>query len=702
MRHLTRAIAAALLLAPFAAMGDDNLDLDIEVIARRLNEARSSIQPSLGATTYRFDRQQLDGVAQGADAPLNQVLLRAPGVAEDSFGQVHIRNEHANVQYRLDGVQLPEGLAVFGQVLESRFARSMTLITGALPAQYGFRQAGVVDITTKSGITDPGGEITMTLGSHGILQPSISYGGRSGPIDYFFSGDLLQTGMGIENPTSTPDAIHDRSVQQHGLLHVSGIVDATTRISLTAGVARGSYQIPNSPGQTTAFTVNGNSAFNSAQLNERQRESTTFAVLSLQKQFDNGDLQLSVFNRNSQLSFTPDPLGDLMFNGIAQTARRSSLATGVQADSSWRVDERHTVRLGLLAQVERVTANTSSLVLPVDAAGAQTLPDTPYTVAGANARTGGLYGVYAQDEWRLTPTLTLNWGLRFDAVDQYTSETQLSPRLNLVWQATKQTTLHAGYARYFTPPPFELVGSNAIAAFAGSTAAPEVTQNDKVRAEWAHYFDVGISHKLLPELTVGLDGYFKISQNLLDEGQFGAPIVLAPFNYRSGQQHGVEATADWQSGPWTAYLNVAWSRGVGRQIDSAQFNFGAAELAYIAQHWIYLDHDQRWTGSAGATYALFASTDHPARLSADVLVQSGLRASTASVPNGAALPSYAVLNLAAVQDFALGVGRGTSLRLDVVNVLDAKYQIRNGTGVGVGAPQYGLRRTVLATLSQRF
>ena len=83
-------------------------------------------------------------------------------------------------------------------------------------------------------------------------------------------------------------------------------------------------------------------------------------------------------------------------------------------------------------------------------------------------------------------------------------------------------------------------------------------------------------------------------------------------------------------------------------------------------------------------------------------MQSGLRASTAAVPNGAALPSYAVLNLAAVQDLAVGVGRGTSLRLDVLNVLDAKYQIRDGTGVGVGAPQYGLRRTVLATLSQRF
>src|SRR5882724_4419804 len=115
-----RITVIAVLLLPATAAGQDSVDLDIEIVARRLNAARSDIQPSLGATTYRFDPQALANVPQGGDAPLGQVLLRAPGVAADSFGQVHIRNEHANVQYRLDGVQLPEGRAVFGQALQSR------------------------------------------------------------------------------------------------------------------------------------------------------------------------------------------------------------------------------------------------------------------------------------------------------------------------------------------------------------------------------------------------------------------------------------------------------------------------------------------------------------------------------------------------------------------------------------------------------
>ena len=122
--------------------------IDVDVVSRQLDEARQQIEPNLGATSYNFSPQALQAIPQGENAPLSQVLLQAPGVAQDSFGQIHLRGEHANVQFRLNGVELPEGLSVFGQVIAERFAHSLRLITGALPAQYGFQTAGVVDIQT--------------------------------------------------------------------------------------------------------------------------------------------------------------------------------------------------------------------------------------------------------------------------------------------------------------------------------------------------------------------------------------------------------------------------------------------------------------------------------------------------------------------------------------------------------------------------
>jgi outer membrane receptor protein involved in Fe transport len=680
------------------ATGALQTPIDIDVIAKKLDQDRQQIQPSLGASSYNFSPDALQAIPQGGNAPLNQVLLQAPGVAEDSFGQIHVRGEHANVQYRLNGVELPEGLSVFGQAIESRFANSMTLITGALPAQYGFQTAGVVDIQTKTGTNSPGGEISMYGGSFGWLQPSFSYGGTSGKFDYFVTGDYLQNNRGIENPTSSYNAIHDKTNQLHGLAYLSYIIDPDTRVSAILGGFDGQFQIPNNPGQTPlGFSVLGTSNFNSADLNETQREDTDFGILSLQKHFDEVNFQISAFTRFSRLRFSPDPIGDLLFTGIAQQATRTDQAYGIQSDSSWVMSPEHTVRFGFLAQEEGTTAKTFSDVLPVDAAGTPTT-DVPEGIASTTNKQGELYGVYVQDEWRILPKVTINAGLRFDGVAEFTDETQLSPRLNVVWKPTATTTIHVGYARYFVPPPFELVGSGTLSQFAGTTAAPAVTTNDPVRAERSHYFDAGISQVVIPGLTVGVDAYYKISHDLIDEGQFGAPIILTAFNYRDGLQEGVELTGSYDRGPLSLYGNVAVSRAMGRDIVSAQYNFSPAELAFIANNWIHLDHDQHWTGSAGAAYTLNSDSPYPTRLSIDATVQSGLRASTATIPNGEALPTYAAINLSAVQK----VTPSTLLRLDVLNLADNTYQIRNGTGVGVGAPQYGIRRAILAGITQRF
>ena len=283
-------------------------------------------------------------------------------------------------------------------------------------------------------------------------------------------------------------------------------------------------------------------------------------------------------------------------------------------------------------------------------------------------------------------------------MEQFTHESQVSPRVNLVWKPADATTLHVGYARYFVPPPYESLTPTDIAKFAGTTAAPQVTQDDTVRAERSHYFDAGISQVVIPRLTVGVDAYYKISKNLIDEGQFGAPIILTAFNYAEGVQQGVELTASYDRGPWSLYANLARSRAMGKNINSAQYNFSVAELSYIQGAYIFLDHDQTWSGSAGGAYTFNKDGLYPTRVSTDLLVQSGLRASTATIPNGAELPAYTTLNLSVVQR----VSPTVEARLDVLNVADATYQIRNGTGVGVGAPQYGIRRTVLAGVTVKF
>ncbi len=93
--------------------------LSMAVVAQRLNKARNSLSPETGGSVYRFSEQAIKDLPQGNNTALNDVLLQAPGVVQDSFGQLHVRGDHANLQYRINGVQLPEGITGFGQVHQS-------------------------------------------------------------------------------------------------------------------------------------------------------------------------------------------------------------------------------------------------------------------------------------------------------------------------------------------------------------------------------------------------------------------------------------------------------------------------------------------------------------------------------------------------------------------------------------------------------
>ncbi len=459
------------------------------------------------------------------------------------FGQLHVRGDHANLQYRLNGVILPEGINVFGQALQTRLAQSVSLITGALPAQYGLRTAGIIDIQTKTGTLDPGGNFTLYGGQQSTFQPSAEWGGRVGQVDYYATGEILHNAEGIENPAGAFNAIHDISTQPRGFGYVSGIIDPTTRVTSIFGVSRSDFQIPNNPGQTPSLglTVDGVGGFNSSLLNENQRQITDYGIVALQKRVDAVDFQVSAVTRYSSVYFSPDPLGDLLFNGIAQTASRQSVATGLQGDGSYRISDINTVRSGFYVQRERTSSSTNSR----RAAGrCERHADQRRAVRDRSIRaprSAGSTAITCRTNGGPCPKLTVNFGARFDQMAEYVNGRQLSPRVNIVWQPTDATTFTAGYARYFVPPPYELIAPTTISLFADTTAAPAVTQDDRAKPERDHYFDVSATQVILPGLKAGLDGYYKIASDLLDEGQFGAPIILTPFNYRKGLVDGVEA-----------------------------------------------------------------------------------------------------------------------------------------------------------------
>ena len=668
----------------------------VDALRQKLDAARNGLSPDTGSNIYKFGEADIAALPLGQATPLNQVVLQAPGVVQDSYGQLHVRGDHANVQYRIDGVVIPEAISGFGQSLETRFADSIDVLTGALPAQYGYRTAAVIDIKTKAQAEGTRGSVSYTGGSNGHNEESAEIGGTHGPVSYYLTGSLLHDGVGIENPTSSRGALHDRTQQTKGFGAISYVLDDSSRLNFMFGMSNNHFQIPDVPGQAPQFALAGDPAVDSATLDARQRERNSFEVLSYQGHVgDATDYQVSYFHRETDVHYSPDPIGDLVFAGIAADVKRRNTADGLQLDSSMAVGSTHTLRGGLFFQHEKFAVNNLSQVFSADAGGNQT-STTPLSIADDTRIAGNLWGVYLQDEWQPVKGLTVNYGARYDNVDTVVKEHQLSPRVGVVFDASSSLRLHAGFARYFTPPPTEKIDTTSVAKFAGTTNALPSDADTAVKSERSNYFDAGLAWDATPHLSLGLDAYDREVSNLQDEGQFGNALIYSAFNYARGRVRGVELTANWKRDAFTAYGNVAFSKAQGKQIVTGQFNFDPDEIRYIATHWVHLDHDQAVTASAGASYRLASQTT----LGADALFGSGLRSGFA---NGAHLPGYTQVNASLSQawDFGGALGKMEG-RLSVLNLFDRTYELRDGTGIGVGAPQFGPRRSVYASVTKSF
>jgi hypothetical protein len=678
--------------APSPSAGTATVE-QVVVTSQELDISREAIVPSLGATRYTVGPDRLDSQAQGENAEFNQTILRFPGVAQDSFGQLHVRGEHANLQYRIDDVLLPESIPGFGQELETRFADSVSLITGALPAQFGFRTTGVIDIHTKNGAVFQQGEASLFVGSFDTIKESLEYGGVQGKLSYFGTESYLHSGIGIENPTRSSDPIHDDTDQCKLFGYVSYIFDPTSRLTLLISGNHSDFEIPNTPGLTPVYTVGTRSTFDSAKLDENQSEDSTYAILTYQKHVGDFSFQASAFNRYSAVLFRPDDVGDLIFNGVASRVDRGILSNGVEFDSSYKLTDQHTLRAGFLFTEGYATIDTVTLVFPVDENGHQT-STIPLRIVDNHDKYGYFYGFYLQDEWKPFEQLTINFGGRLDFLNAFVDENQFSPRINLVYEPLKGTTLHAGYARYFTPPPLEAVPQSTIAKFTGTTNESEITKDAPVTSERAHYFDAGITQKITEGWTAGLDGFYKSAHSVLDEGQFGEALILSSFNYKRGEIYGGEFTSNYDHGPFTAYLNIAYEWARGTNVSSAQFLFDADEFAYIKKNWVFLDHDQRFTGSAGVSY-----TWNDWRLAIDGLYGNGLRRGFANTQKN---HPYETFNVSLSRRIKITAKTALNIRFDVVNILDKIYELRDGSGIGVGAPQFGQRRGFYGTVAYDF
>jgi outer membrane receptor protein involved in Fe transport len=404
----------------------------------------------------------------------------------------------------------------------------------------------------------------------------------------------------------------------------------------------------------------------------------------------NWDYQIAYSAHYNTQTFDPDPVGDLIYQGIASNVFTSDLSNTLQGDLTYRLGSTHDLRGGFYLGEYGVESDQTSRVFPIVAGVPAT---SPISVTANLNKINLVYGAYLQDTWHITDRFGVNFGSRWDRVTGFTSDSQFSPTINFVYKLRADTTLHAGFARNFQVPNFQNVSSGIFRLLKGTTGAIGTTPSGTTSpfAETDYTWDAGFTHQLAPHLIFAQDNYFRIDRNYLDEGQFGFVPIDAPFNYIRGNGWGSENSLTYNRENFTARANFFVAREEDIGVASGQYNFPPDELSFIGRHYIVLDHTPLVGASGGLAYRWI---DY--QFTFDGLFSSGLRAGYA---NQMPLPNVLQFNLSAAKDFVIpGIGKFND-RIVLLNIFDRTNLIRPANGIGVFQAAYGPRITVYDALT---
>lgn len=614
-----------------AASGDEDDDEKgqqtgaIVVTARRLDAARTSIDQGLGATVYELHNETIENRPGGETGSIGAILSQTLGVTLSSSG-LNIRGSTA-VQVRINDVIVPEAITDPEDRLSSRLAETTRLITGTLPAQFGFAPGGVIAVTTKNGLYQHGGQAELFAGDHGMFEPAFEWGGSADSSSLFASASL-ESGRTRVADLSGPIA-NDVRHEIGGLAFADHVIDPEDRVSLILGGSDERRKI----GETDLPSG-------------IEETGDAYAVGTFQHSSEGFTLQTSLFagrNRNSA-------------DFVKKQAENSS-SVGTQIDSSLDAGAGNVLRAGLL-----VTHSTSA--------------ESAIPALTQRARRTSL-GLYLQDEWKPDSHVAVNGGVRADWLRRLGSSPALEPRASIVWTSAKGFTGHAGFARYAAAPP--------LGELPAGTRLPD---------EGDDYFDAGVQQKL-GAVTLGVDGYYRRSRNLIAEHKTPGGAAPTAFAFSRGRFEGVELSSTYARGPVTAWANLTLSKSQGRRLMDTAGLFPAITIAAANGRWVDLAGDRPVSASGGLTWRI-----GKADLAVDVLAGSGtVRTFDPSHPNGGRSPAFATFGLAAVYHLKL-FDEPLDVRADLTNVTNVRYVTNDAANLEGNWTQFAPGRAILVGFEQ--
>ncbi|TAM77792.1 TonB-dependent receptor [bacterium] len=598
--------------------------------------------PSIAGSGTDIVLNQTQLARSPAGGSLPGVLLQLPGAARGANGVVHINGDHGDINYVVDGVPVPQELnRQIGSEIDPSDISFMDVLEGAYPAQYGGRFAAVVNINTRVGNGPPGFDGSVLGGSYGHLDSRMGYHAPLGAGSLVVDVRNEQSDRALDPPNFA--AVHDRGGNANQFVRYTlprgrDFWDASLSHSYQA------FQIPSDVAGGQPVATDDSETQDDAFLNLQYHHALR----------GDGALTYGVAFKRSRIRDSGDPANDI---GYSLSSDRTSRDVTLDVDDVVR-SARHEIRAGALYDAANVQ-KIYRITLQVPGAASTVTDDAP--------NVGHTESAYLQDAWRMGPRWRLDYGLRWDGFQVFSTEfdrgfSQVSPRVKLTRLYGSRGAVYLYAGRFFTPFSLENVSPTAAREL-NVLLQPTLAPFD-LKPQRDTDLEIG-GHLPLGPGELGLRVAQKSATDLIDDTQVGTTALHQDINYARGSIS--TQSASYQQplrNGGRVYLSVTRTRAVNQGCETQLL----APCFGSSTDWTPADHDQRWSASGG----VLRNDARGGWLSLDGEYGSGLSSSYCRpASDGCKVPPHLTFDV----QKGIAIGPAAALTVGVLNVFNDRYLI---------------------------